>query len=719
MAIETDVSVDTSKNVRWTGDATTQYTVLELHRFLNDLADDQQASGDDIVDITSSTPSERSTDNIITLINSYNIDDTMSQHLYDGSVSQNGGDDLYSGLIVSGALYDSNTEIMIIQDDKILANYWGTGINVDAANNILLQCMVKTRSGGADIDGKRLRVATRELGSIFAEFNFTAGDGNSYPALFSVQDLNNETAFATIAGWITITNVEGYQEIDLGNGNGAQPYYSQWNKATYTINQLYERTKFIEMRAGIEDDNTTADQDNALGNGTITKQGQSFTVGSNAMYLRRVRVKLKVGAGSPTGNMTAYLYAHTGTYGTSSTPTGAAVATSNTIPSDRVTAAYVEYEFVFDTPYELTDSTYYCIEIDYTGDASNYISIYGNSTSVHDGNRFDYDTGYNADLTEDLWFELYTSFDIHGRPGELMRGINLEIDWDNQTVSDTFDEDEILSWGSGATAGTGIILADSEAGADAGQTGTSWIQLLTGVNPTDGMQLSGGTSGVTADVNGAPTARTIGAHFFAQSTGTAIIGTYGIGVESADLTNNDMLFDLTNTQQIPPNNVTWTLYGLVAGDRILVGPKDTGDAFKFAQMALATALTGAAETIVDVGAGNIPANTPASGTLRIELDTGIYRYQAYTSHDGDDEFTIASSDYTDPNDAGIGNDVMVSYIDKASAGTSENFQTIHTEDLSLRIRVRDGGATPIKTFETNSTLVAAGGSATASRVSDE
>jgi hypothetical protein len=44
------------------------YTVLELHRFLQDLADNASASGDDLLDITSSTPSERSTVNIITLL---------------------------------------------------------------------------------------------------------------------------------------------------------------------------------------------------------------------------------------------------------------------------------------------------------------------------------------------------------------------------------------------------------------------------------------------------------------------------------------------------------------------------------------------------------------------------------------------------------------------------------------------------------------------------
>jgi hypothetical protein len=90
-------------DIRWTGGATPNYTVLELHRFLQDLADDAQAAGNDLVDITSDTPSVRSTDNIITLNSPYNIDDTMAEHLYAGSITQDNGDTVYSGLRPPGS----------------------------------------------------------------------------------------------------------------------------------------------------------------------------------------------------------------------------------------------------------------------------------------------------------------------------------------------------------------------------------------------------------------------------------------------------------------------------------------------------------------------------------------------------------------------------------------------------------------------------------------
>src|SRR5210317_560430 len=106
MAFEaTDWSIDRQTgNIRYIGDAhggasPSYATVIELHRALQAFADDLTSSGDDELDITDETPSERSTDNIITLINGYNIDDTAAEHIYDGSVTQDGGATKYQGLV--------------------------------------------------------------------------------------------------------------------------------------------------------------------------------------------------------------------------------------------------------------------------------------------------------------------------------------------------------------------------------------------------------------------------------------------------------------------------------------------------------------------------------------------------------------------------------------------------------------------------------------------
>lgn len=555
MAIADDFSVDTNGDIRYIGAGPT-YTVLAFHRFLQTLADDASASGDDLLDITSDTPSERSTDNIISLLGTYNIDDTAAEYLYDGSISQDGGDVLYSGLVVVGSVY-STTTLQVVQNNALYdgdSPFWGTGLNADATQNILMRCLIKTRTGGSDIDGKRIRVFAREFGDTYAEFEVTMGLGNSVAAIFTNQDLNNQTAAGTVATWVTITNTEGYQLINLDNGAGNRPYYSQWNRDIYTINQLYERAKWLTRR------------------------------------------------------------------GTSST--------------------------------------------------------------------------------------------IHGMDGELFRGITHQWNYDNE-AGGPYQEDEHLTWGTGATAGEGVLLALLDSGA----TGTMWIQLLTGVAPINNMGITGVSSSATCDVDGAPTSRSLSSAFIGTSTGSAIIGGFGIGVEPADLTKDDKLFDLTNTQQTPPNWVTFTVSSLVASeDRVLVGPEDAGT-FEFDQLTLDTTLSGGAEVAVVVTTA-IPSDTPNTGTIRIELDGGTYRRVAYTSW-ATSTFTIAPTDFSGDN-ATAGNNVWIAYIDDVvpALSTTITFTTKYNADRPLYVRVRDGGGTPIKTFETASTLGSSGGSVAAIRTSD-
>ena len=61
-------------NIRYIGDdhtgaAPSYATVIEFHRWLQDLADDPEFTGNDELDIIDNTPSDRATDNLITLIN--------------------------------------------------------------------------------------------------------------------------------------------------------------------------------------------------------------------------------------------------------------------------------------------------------------------------------------------------------------------------------------------------------------------------------------------------------------------------------------------------------------------------------------------------------------------------------------------------------------------------------------------------------------------------
>jgi len=567
MAIENDIQVAVNGDIRhYSGTAT--YTVLELHRYLQDLADQAAASGDDLLDITSVNPSERSTDNIITLNSPYNIDDVLAEYLYDGSITQGGGDTVYSGLVVVGSVYGTTT-LQIVQNNVLYDGdtpFWGTGINTDPANNILCRMIVKTRATGADVDGKRIRISAREWSETYAEFSVTMGLGNSVAAIFTNNDLNNTTTSGVVATWTTITNVEGWQTIDLNNGDGPQPYYSQWNRATYTINQLYERAKYI------------------------TRRGTAAT--------------------------------------------------------------------------------------------------------------------------------------IHGIDGELFRGVTHQVAWNTQDTGEFFVENNTLTWGTGATAGTGLILADTEESANQGEdSGTCYIQLLTGVAPTAAMTI---TEGACVATSGTVTSRSLSPVFIGVSTGTALIGAYGIGVEALDLSASDIVFDLSNTPRYPPNTVTFTVGGLVSGeDYVLVTPEDGSGGLYYSQMTLTSTLetSGLTQIYVTSLSGNIPPDTPtiSGSALRVKLDTGVYRRIQYNLWSG----LVFDTEYVDWSGyiASSGNNVFLGYIDRAADDTTESFQTKFATARTLFIRVRDGGGatkgdTPIKSFETVGTLGTAGGTATAIRTPD-
>ena len=261
MAIADDFSIDSSGNIRYIGadhgqNGAGYYTVIEFHRWLEGLADDAVASGDDLIDITKDTPSDRSTDNIITLNSPYNIDSTASEHLYDGSIIQSDGDEIYDGIVNYGT---EGIHIMLMQNGALLTNdFWNTipsgestkGLNRDTAAGISHRFMIKVRTGGSDIDNRKLIGLNREFGYTYGEFKINGTNrGNNVLALTHAVDLNNSTDGTAVANWTSITNgSEGYTGIDVDNDGTNEYYYSEWDKSTYTINQFYERMKWLTAR---------------------------------------------------------------------------------------------------------------------------------------------------------------------------------------------------------------------------------------------------------------------------------------------------------------------------------------------------------------------------------------------------------------------------------------------------------------------------------------
>jgi len=819
---DADISINAAGDIRWEGaKETNRHTVLEFIQWLMDKQDDDQAAGDDLLDITVETPFDRSTDQIVTLNSPFNIDDTFATHLYDGSVTQNGGDDIYSGLAVIGPV-ESGTEYMILQGGKVLPAFWGTGINAEASPSLVFsRHLVKSREGGADIDGQRITVLARELGDQYRRFPVTLGTGNSVAAISNGADIFNEKTDSTLEGYTTITNTEGYQQIDIdGNGTGAgvNEYYSQWTKAALEVNDVYERAKWITQRSHQTyiTSGTPTGSDQTLDNGTNDGVAMQFTSNATLELLTESRWQIKIGAEDTTG-LTGSVYAelYASDTGNPDAPTGAVLARSEDVIVSAFTSSYEETIFRFNRfnpatgadqidGLRLTASTQYFIALRHDdGSATNYLEVeYGSSQDSGQDGATSSGASWTGSSTIDFGHEIKSSPVIHGVPGEVFQGINVEVAYDAEAgtgvVETEATNDELLIWGTrityngltgsfregeyvaiyadgttsspksggqvlfddgtdmivalenpsaaviastddiyGVTSGADAnitVVADEEYSGGSGYalaiddntgTGELYIQVISGVNPVDNNEVRStaglGTDALTDYVTAASTitTRTLNPEFIGTSTGSNIIGTYGIGFDKDDVGENDKFFDLSNTDRTPPNNVLFTVSGLISGqDRVLVGPRN-GTSLDRGQWLVATALTGGTETVlvVKTGTDTVPfvateINWPDSGlaaensSLRIQLDSGIYRRVDYESHNGTNTFTFdtAGAPWSFSSDnASVDNNAFMAFIDVLADAGSETFTGVHdTTDRDLFVRVRDGGGTPIKTFESDS-----------------
>jgi hypothetical protein len=806
---DADVSIDTSGNIRWTGAATTnRHTVLEFIQWLMLKQDDGQASGDDILDITVETPFNRSTDQIVSLNWPFNIDDTFATHLYDGSVEQaldanNALGERWSGLEVLGPFEAGS--YMILQAGKILPAFWGTGINAPGGGSLVFsRHLVKSYEGGAKIDGGKITVLARVLSDQYRRFPVTLGTANSVAAIGNGADIFNTTADTTIAGWTSITNTEGFQELNIdGTGAAGQEYYSQWNIGTQTINQTYERTKWITQDAHEADATSGAvtGTNYVVENGTILGQAQSFIPLTGTEFLTEARWQIKIGAGTPTGTLYCELWDSDDA--SPGVPTGGALARSEDVLASAIASNSVYQEVIFRfndkdptgvisaqaTQLDLGNAEYYIVLRHDAGDGSNYFHVDGSATSVDATQDRAEDTGtWAGSATTDLNLIVKSSPSIHGIAGERFEGISLEANftteggtglvedqivmWGTQIATDTYGgtfiegehvrifanggstvknggqllyddaagvmvislddisgnlavNDDIVGVTSGATVNlTGSIVNDTLAGGtglllaldDNGTTGEVYIQLITGSNPVNTSRVyAPGQVANYVDIGATLNTRTLIPEFLGTSTGSNIIGAYGIGFDPNDVGSSDLFRSLDDSTRQPPNNQTFTVSGLVGTeDRVLVGPRN-GTSLRRDQWALATALSGAAETSIVITTGTeslstneIPPDIPKIGTtaasnvrLRVQKDDGIYRSVPYTTWTTA-TFGTTAQDWSGGSSASTDNNVFVAFIDVLATTDTESYTAQYVTTRPLFVRVRDGGGTPIKTFESDS-----------------
>jgi hypothetical protein len=225
MPIASDFSISTTGDIRHVS-GTTVYSVLDLHAWLQDLADDAAASGNDLLDILAPNPSkldgprDAAVASRLNLLTSgsvaFNIDDTAAQFINFGSIKQDGTNVQYSGLKTIGGIVAASP-VYVVQNGNKLTSFWSNGH---------IQILVKVKTGGSLIDSGNVTAFSRKWGQTYSHFdvNLSAG-GETSAALSTAVDSAitlTEGQAALLSSKVTVTFGDTTQ--DLGNGNGSKLY---------------------------------------------------------------------------------------------------------------------------------------------------------------------------------------------------------------------------------------------------------------------------------------------------------------------------------------------------------------------------------------------------------------------------------------------------------------------------------------------------------------
>ncbi|PCI54143.1 MAG: hypothetical protein COB36_10655 [Alphaproteobacteria bacterium] len=259
MAIGDDFSVAVNGDIRHTS-GTTVYSDLDLHEWLQDLADDGSitTSGDNVSILTGNPskldgPRSAIKPMLLNLLGTYNIDDTAAQFFNFGSVQQDGTDELYTGVKTIGSPLVAGSPMYIVQNGAKLTSYWPDGH---------VQIMVKAKTGGTLIDSGDIRVFSRKYGQDYGDFAANLVAGGEQPAAISTSttswtplDLVTSLALSS-----DVVIAVGEVTEDTGDGSGSKVY-----KGTITLSNGITVAEAAQYCQAICDQASVVTIDGSLG----------------------------------------------------------------------------------------------------------------------------------------------------------------------------------------------------------------------------------------------------------------------------------------------------------------------------------------------------------------------------------------------------------------------------------------------------------------------
>jgi hypothetical protein len=693
-------------------------TVIQFHRWIAALADDDEFTGDDEHDIIDQEATDRSTDNIITLQDytatsgvRYNVDATAIEHLYDGTITQGSGvtQERWDGIVNFG---NKDVHIQVWRNGAILTDdYWNaswqSGTHDGAADAAVLTDSTASWTTDEWVDYWIKNTTDGSVALITANTSTTitgvlyGGTDNDWDVsdAYEIQvGLNPDAGQGISHRFMVKTREDG---VDIGRRRllGQNRRYGK-TYGEFPINGTSPGNNVLAL----------SDSDD-LNNTTSWATVDALVDITNTEGLRLIDIS---------GDTVNEEYYSEWTRGANSINTfyeylkhASADTTAETLQG--------ESGELHRGP---THSVAYDTETGVPTTATNDKHVFGTFVNhgAVTGGPFQVGEAVHEDTATPVWKGRVLGVDTVGT--------SLIVDIEEGTVSTT---EGFTGQTSGATATTSATPAGEEiqnaageakilAHDDDGATGNFYFQLTKGVAPLDNTRLYDATDHTDYYTCSADAVeRAVSTPFVGQSTGSALIGAYGLGMESGDTAAADTFFDLQNNPVTPPNNVTMTASGFISGDYVLVTEKHaTNLDINFTQMVSDTTANSATQTTISVVA--IPSDTPTTagtkGSIRVERDDGLYSLHRYTSwSSATNDFTIPSAAF-DTNPATTPFNVFVGYLDYTASGTSDTFSYVYSSDRDHFMRVRDGGATPIKTAEGQGTMGTNGGTISINRIDD-
>lgn len=684
-------------------------TVIQFHRWLQAFADDDEYTGDDELDIIDQNPTNRSTDNIITLVNGFNVTATEIEHLYDGTIIQGSNltEERWDGIVNFG---NANAHIQLIQDDSALSddfwNYgWQKGTHTGGADAAVLtdssQSWTTDEWVGYTIknvtDGSQALITANTTTTITGIlYGGTEDDWDASDAYNISVPINGDSAQGISHRFMVKTRDLGV-DIDRRRLIGTtRRYYNTYGE--FKINGTAQGNNVLALSDTGDLNNTTAWATiDALADITNTEGLQLLDIEGDGSADEEYYSKWTRGA-----NTINTFFEYLKMMQADST-----AETLNSLSGENFRGVTHSYVYDNETGTNFTTNDVGCYGTD-------VIFSTGSGTAVLGEEVFE-------DTATPLWKGRVVGIDDNTGTGSIVVDVEEGTVLTTQTFSTT-----------NGFAGTvnGTPTAQNAGGRcifyavdDDGTVGNMYVQVVAGVAPVDDTRIFFGNATADVarfnDVNVTVTERPVSTPFVGVSTGSALIGAYGLGMLETDTAAADTFFDLSNTAITPPNTVTFTVSGFISGDYVLC-TEDNGGDINFAQMA--TNATYNSSGIVAISVVAIPSDTPTTagskGGIRVEHDSGLYSLHRYTSwSSGTNDFTIPSYDFTGKTSTS-GNNVFVSYLDLTTALTSETFQYVYDTTRTHFVRVRDGGISPIKTAETTGDMTDTGGTASVNRISD-